>query len=1051
MKKIFLTSSTLKFLLVGFLFGFGFPIIATLQVIVQNKMPISIASFLELQANNSLLWIIDSAPFILGLISALVGKREDRLRELTSKLELVVLERTSELRNANLGLQEKIREKQIIEEKIIRAKKEWETIFDVISAPIFVIDLNGIVVKSNQAAIEKTHLLFHQLIGRPLKSILYPEQENLVWPLVDGEIQFPLLKGIFKLNVFPLKHPEGSQFIYIFHDISEIKNRENEIIKQKRYFEALVANSPNAIVILDNEEKIISINPAFENLFLYTKESVIGKNIDNLITTEETAKEAALYTQMALNGSMHAIGKRRRRDMSMVDVEIFGVPVIVDEKKIGAFAIYHDISELVKARTLAEESNKAKSEFLANMSHEIRTPMNGVIGMIDLLIDTNLNSEQIDFAQTALKSAESLLALLNDILDFSKIEAGKLEIETVDFNLRVAVEDVAYAFAQRVQDKGLELACLVNPNIKTGLRGDPVRLRQILVNLVGNAIKFTHQGEIVILADLVEEKDHQLTVRFSVKDTGIGIPLERQTAIFDRFTQADGSTTRRYGGSGLGLTISQQLVGAMKGEIGVLSSPGEGSTFWFTIPFEKQPAGKKKTAQLHIIPSDVKNVRVLVIDDNATNRMILEKMVETIGFRVNTVSSGSKGLELIHTANRMGDPFQVVLLDMQMPVMDGEQTARSIIGDPEGSAVKIIILTSMGLGGEMSRMEALGCAGYLHKPVKQDLLNDALKAVLNKEPEETSNPQFITNTTISEARHLDLRLLLAEDNPINQKLALVLLQKAGFLVDTVDNGFKAFEMIQEEKYNAVLMDVQMPEMDGFEATQNIRRWEADRGEHIPIIAMTAHALKGDRERCIDAGMDDYVSKPLDLKILIAVIERWVKPSCSTGEKSLAKDNPMNQRTKPIDSVGIELGLLSDEGLFGELNFPGSSEAMGIRSQENLVREISGKSLDLDTALPRFNNDYEFFIEMGKEFIEKLTSRIDEMENAFLNKDMQTLLRAAHNLKGVSANFSAEPLKNLAATVEENCTNNDISQAPHIIEQMRVEAGKLKEFFADLIK
>lgn len=921
----------------GFVFGLGFPILASLQIMVTNGLSFTWMSLIEVQKSSSLLWIIDSAPIVLGLISALAGKREDRLQELTSRLEVTISERTSELQLANQQLQQDIKEKLI---------------------------------------------------------------------------------------------------------------KEKELFSQKRYFEALVDNSPTAIVILDCNEKILSINPAFEELFLYAVDEAVGEKIDDLITTSETASEAALYTQMAMKDSIHAIGKRRRKDHTLVDVEIFGVPVIVEGKKIGAFAIYHNISELVLARNQAEESNKAKSEFLANMSHEIRTPMNGVIGMLELLMDTELSSEQKDYAETSLKSAESLLALLNDILDFSKIEAGKLELEEVDFNLRVAVEDVAYSFAQRVQDKGLELACLVNPNIKTGLRGDPVRLRQILVNLVGNAIKFTHQGEIVIMADLASESVSHLKVKFSVQDTGIGIPQERQAAVFDRFTQADGSTTRRFGGSGLGLTISQQLVGAMNGTIGLDSSPGVGSTFWFVVEFEKQPIGKKTTAPLKMEePAEIENLRVLVIDDNSTNRMIMIKMVESIGCSVDTAQGGAKGLEMLRTAYRMENPFQIVLLDMQMPLMDGEQTARAILNDSAGKSTNIIILTSMGQGGEMTRMQALGCAGYLLKPVKQTLLFDALKAVVGKKPKVNGSKQFITDTTISEARHLGLRLLLAEDNPINQKLALVLLQKAGFLVDTVDNGLKAFEKFKEEKYSIVLMDVQMPEMDGFEATQKIRQWESETGVlRTSIVAMTAHALKGDRERCLESGMDDYVSKPIDLRILTSVLDKWTdhktERSYGTNEKL------SNNAPKEVDGFS-EAGLFEDEGLFGDFEpVITSKNADKIADNVEMIDEYE-LPMDLDAALPRFGDDYNLFIELGNEFMKNLTIRITELENALTGGDFQSFVRSAHNLKGVSANFSAEPLRRLAAQLETMGNSNDLDDTPLLIAKMKDEAIRVKKYFENL--
>ncbi|RPJ15962.1 MAG: PAS domain S-box protein, partial [Chloroflexi bacterium] len=429
--------------------------------------------------------------------------------------------------------------------------------------------------------------------------------------------------------------------IGIDRDITERKRAEAEVVRQKQYFEAVVNNSPVAIMVLDRDENILSSNPAFESLFQYQEAEIIGKNLDALITTPESYQEAAQYTQQVMEKAVHGIGKRRRKDGSSVDVEIFGVPIFVERERTGALAIYHDISDLVRARQEAEEANRTKSEFLANMSHEIRTPMNGVIGMLELALDTPLTSEQQDYLQTSLQSAEALLVLINDILDFSKIEAGRLELDTTDFDLRNTIEDVAYALAKRAEEKGLELVCLIHPDITVDLKGDPARLRQILVNLVGNAIKFTHQGEIIIRTETTKEEEKTIELRFSVQDTGIGIPPERQAIIFERFTQADGSTTRKYGGTGLGLTISKQLVEAMKGTIGVHSIPGEGSTFWFTTTFEKRPPlSKPTTAPLRPQVVSIQSTRILAVDDNLTNRTVLTHMVEGFGCKIESVSSG---------------------------------------------------------------------------------------------------------------------------------------------------------------------------------------------------------------------------------------------------------------------------------------------------------------------------------------------------------------------------------------------------------------------------
>jgi len=823
----------------------------------------------------------------------------------------------------------------------------------------------------------------------------------------------------------------------IDRDITDRRRVQAELNRQKQFFESLVLHSPAAIVVLDNNERIISCNPAFEELYGYKSEEILGGELDALITTNETYTEARQFTQQVMSGTVHALGKRRRKDNSLVDVEIFGVPVFVAGEKTGTLAIYHDISELMQARREAEEASRTKSEFLANMSHEIRTPMNGVIGMLELALDTLLTSEQRDYLETSLHSAESLLTLLNDILDFSKIEAGRLELENIHFSLRNAVEDVAYTLAKRAQDKGLEMACLIHPDLSSDLRGDPGRLRQILVNLVGNAIKFTHQGEIVIHAEPIEEAENYAVIHFGVQDTGIGIPLERQGAVFDRFTQADGSTTRKYGGTGLGLTISKQLVDAMGGRIGVESSPGIGSTFWFDLKFEKQPREKPHTAPLTLGPVNLMQARILIIDDNQTNRMVLTRNMEALGSRVDAVPSGAKGLETLRNAHRAGDPYHVVLLDMQMPGMDGEQTARAIKNDPAVKDVKIIILTSMGQRGDAARLKALGCSGYLLKPAKQQMLFDTIVTVLGQEEEQGQG--IITRHTISEQRKSGLRILLAEDNPINQKLALILLQKAGYSVDAVETGAQALEKIQANPYSAVLMDVQMPEMDGLEATHQIRELEKNTGQHIPIIAMTAHAMQGDRERCLEAGMDDYVTKPLEPKVLFNALDRWTQTADSLATTQEAQDY-----SAPESAFGMDL----DDDLFGESAPPASGPKKKAAPVFQAVSSPDALPVDFEAALPHFADDRDFMLEMFKQYKDQLQKHVDEIRSALQEQDANRLSRLAHNFKGVSLNFSANTLANITLNIEELCKREDLTDAPFLVAQLETEAHRVADFLTN---
>ena len=946
-------------------------------------------------------------------------------------------------------------ERRRAEEVLENERNLLRTLIDNIPDRVYVKDLEGRKTISNSADWQASGVQnAAAVLGKSDFDLYPPELASQYWaddltviqsgmPILNREEPGRDSQGqqvwIMTTKV-PLLDSRGKVLglVGIGRDITAKKQAEAELIREKKFLEALNLTSPAAIVVLDEFDRIASCNPAFEALYGFVAAEIIGQNLDELITTPDTLSEAQAYTQEIKAGVVHGFGKRRRKDGNLVTVEVFGAPVMVDGRKVAALAIYHDITELDQARKDAEQANQAKSEFLANMSHEIRTPMNGVIGMLELALDTPLNDEQRDYLNVSLQSAETLLALINDILDFSKIEAKKLELEIIDFDLRNTVEDVAQMMAKRAEDKGLELICLIHPDLRTGLKGDPARLRQVVVNLVGNAIKFTQQGEIVIRAEPLEETETHAKINFSVQDTGIGIPKDRVAAIFDRFTQADGSTTRKYGGTGLGLTICKQLVEAMGGQIGVDSLPGTGSTFWFTVILEKQLlTSTEKQAQSLTLPVDVTGLRILCIDDNATNRKVISKMVEGFGCRIETAASGPDGLEMLRAAHRAGDPFRLVLLDMQMPGMDGEQTAREIKADPalRGNS-EVIILTSMGQRGDAARLEALGCAAYLIKPVKQHMLYDTLLAVIVRA--EREKPKLVTQHLLSEQKRQDLRILLAEDNPVNQKLAVILLQKAGFSVDAVENGQRALEKVQKDRYNAVLMDVQMPEMDGFEATRLIRQWEITQGRgRLPIIAMTAHALKGDRELCLEAGMDDYVTKPLEPKALFNALDRWIQSSPVPGEAAPVE---VQDYSGSAGKFSAEISLDFEDGLFGE-----AAEPLPVVEKPVEPLPSTDLPMNLETALPRFFNDRSFFLEMCQDLITHMPDRLREINQAWEAKDANNLFRQAHNLKGVTANFSADPLSRVAAQIEALGKSEDISQAETLIHQLEIEARRLSQF------
>ena len=920
-----------------------------------------------------------------------------------------------------------------MEDALRQSEQQLRSLVESMNDLVFVVDQDLVIQKYHSPYF--SDMLFvpsEQFLGKHLDAVGFPEPAQ---GIIKGALLQTLESGSPARAVYYLDMPQGTAWFDLhvtsFHendgmrtkltcvvrDITAFKQAEENLIKSEAYFRSFFEQAAVGVALTDARSgAFLRINQHFCDILGYPAEELIGLSFEHVTFADDVQasleKSQSIFTGDSGKPSLEKRYIRKDGTVIWVDVTIAplweqgeepsGYVTIIQDitnRKVAEQEIQYINRELERSYTLAkslavqaEMASVAKSEFLANMSHEIRTPLNGVIGMTGLLLDSDLNENQRRYAELVQSSGETLLALINDILDFSKIEAGKLELETLDFDLLSLLDDFAAGMALRAHEKGLELLCAADPGVPARLRGDPGRLRQVLTNLVGNALKFTRHGQVAVRVALISENNGEVDLHFSIQDTGIGIAQDKMDLLFAKFSQVDASTTRQFGGTGLGLAISKQLAELMGGRIGVESLEGQGSEFWFTVCLKLQPGGGVIDIPA---PANLNGVRILVVDDNATGREMLVERLSAWGMRPEEAKDGFTALHTLAAAQEEGHGFRVALLDLVMPGMDGATLGRAIKSDPLLDGVRLVLLSSLGERGDARHFEQIGFSGYLVKPLRHTDLYNVLSTVLAIPAggDAVEEPQaIVTRHSAREKRRAAIdpgkRILLVEDNLTNQQVALGILGKFGLRADTAENGAEALSALERNPYDLVLMDVHMPVMDGLEATRRIREGHSGvLNPAVPIIAMTALAFMEDRERCLAAGMNDYISKPVDPKALRAVLERWLAekgmgpPTPAVDQAAQAETRPGEETTPVFDRSGLMERLMDDE---------------------ELARMV----------IAGFLEDIPVQIQALKEYLDK-----DDAAGAH---------RQAHTIKGASANIGGEALRELAFEMEKKGKEGDLT-------------------------
>ncbi len=925
-------------------------------------------------------------------------------------------------------------------------KKELCRLFMAVEqSPVSIVmtDIDGTIEYVNKAFIDITGYSPGEVLGQNpkiLQSKLTPKERfDQLWSAITqgnrwkGELVNKKKSGEVyweSAEISPIKNKNGTitGFVGIKEDITS-KRKTETALRQAR---DIVENVEIGLHIYHLEDpsddrtlRMVYANPASEKLSRYKVADIVGKTLDESFPALREMNVPQRYAKVALTKEICLFEDIHHYDDSS-DFEVFTVKAFplpnshvgvsfdnITERKKAEIVLtesHRHLGEAIKKANemalRAEAASEAKSSFLANMSHEIRTPMNGVMGMIGLLLDTELTEEQNRYAEIVRSCAESLLAVLNDILDFSKIEANRVDLEILDFDLASLIDDAAALMSAKANEKEIEFLSYIYPDVPTLVRGDPGRLRQVLTNLIGNAVKFTHSGEIAVRVSLEEVVGNNLILRFSIRDTGIGIPADKLDAVFDKFSQANTSTTKNYGGTGLGLAISKQIVELMGGKIGVNSVEDRGSEFWFTVHLEIQD--NIETNDI-LVAANLQGVRILVVDDSASSREIFSSQLYSWAMRPQEASSGAEALAALYRGVEEKDPFKLVLIDMNIPGMDGESLGRAIQADSKLADTLLVILATVGKRGDAAYFERAGFSAYISKPIRHEELKDILSMTIAAGKSQNAG-QIITRHFARESLLIfeprKARILVVEDNISNQQVALGILKKLGFRADVAANGTEALHSLETVPYDLVLMDVQMPEMDGYDTARLIRTSDSILSDSaLPIIAMTAHALPSDRKACLDAGMNDYITKPIIPKQLAAILDKWI-PENNFSKISNAAVLPIPP--KPTSVPVVDTVIWDREGM-----------------------------------MMRMMNDADLVKTVIKLFLRDVPTKISQIREQLEKADFESMRHPAHSLKGAAANVGGEAMRIAAMRIEKMPDKQSTEIVTELVDNLEGEFWKLR--------